>query len=511
MVISRSKATFLSALFFISGIAIASFLNEDYLRKDSFWFFLIFINAIISYFLYLKNKIKISYLFLFLSFFIFGIWRYSLSIQTFNSNFIGYYNEKNVEISGKVISDPEISVGRQKFFFKPQELIYEQKKYLINQGNILIYQIDYPQYLYGEKLSVNCKLQKPEPIENFNYDRYLARYNIYSLCYSPKIKIAEEQNFSFWEKNYQKILTIKHKFHAIINSGLSDPESSIVNAIILGEQKEIDQDLKNSFARTGLSHIMAISGLNISLLIGLVVLIFLKIGLTRQKAFYATLGLLTFYLLLVGLPPSGIRSGTMGTLMLYAIVVGRINKIDRALLFSAFGMLLFNPRLLRDDIGFQLSFLSLASLIYFYPIFKQWSEPLLKNFNSWIEKIISFVLEIFNVTMAAQVLILPIMAFNFNQISIIAPVSNLLVLWVVPFLTVLPLIAIILSLIFPAFTFTFFTPIFFLSKYLIEVAVILEKVPYAYFNLDYVSIYWIILYLIFWGWIYRKNSTSVVK
>ena len=154
------------------------------------------------------------------------------------------------------------------------------------------------------------------------------------------------------------------------------------------------------------------------------------------------------------------RAGLMGFLVLWALKLGRLNKMTNSLIMTAAVLLLINPRLLRDDAGFQLSFLALAGLVYVYPIFKAiWQKikwPKLKGLSdAWL------------ITLSAQVFTLPILAYNFNQISLVAPIANLAVLWSLPILTISILGALVLSILWPSLAVLFFTPSLLLTKYIL--------------------------------------------
>ncbi|MBI4779492.1 ComEC/Rec2 family competence protein, partial [Candidatus Falkowbacteria bacterium] len=192
-------------------------------------------------------------------------------------------------------------------------------------------------------------------------------------------------------------------------------------------------------------------------------------------------------IILVGLPASAMRAGLMGFLVLWALKLGRLNKIINSLVLSAAVMLLINPKILRDDVGFQLSFLAIAGLVYVYPLFEAIRQkiklPKLKGVSDAIL-----------VTLAAQVFTLPVLAYNFSQISLIAPLANLAVLWVLPLLTVLILTALPLSAVLPGLSFIFFLPSLILTKYILIAVKYLAKIPYSYLEIDYLWPGWPAVY-----------------
>jgi competence protein ComEC len=289
------------------------------------------------------------------------------------------------------------------------------------------------------------------------------------------------------EAFYKTVFGLKDKFREIIDFGLSEPESSLTRAIILGDKKGIPDDLRDKFSKTGVSHIVAISGMHISILAGLVMVMLLGAGLWRKHAFYFATLFLIIYIILIGLPASAMRAGLMGFLVLWALNLGRLNKLTNSLVLAAVVLLLINPKLLRDDIGFQLSFLAVLGIAYAYPllnnIFDKIKIPKLKGIR-----------DILNITIAAQVFTLPIIALNFSQVSVIAPITNLLIIWTLPILMIAVLVALLLSLIFPSISFVFFLPVKLLLNYIIVIVELLADIPYAYLEIDYLWWGWAVLY-----------------
>ena len=200
------------------------------------------------------------------------------------------------------------------------------------------------------------------------------------------------------------------------------------------------------------------------------------------------------------MPASAMRAGLMGFLALLAMNLGRLNRLTNSLVFAAVVLLIINPKLLRDDIGFQLSFLAVLGIAYIYPLIDEWREKYTKNSS----KLIKASLALINITIAAQVFTLPLLAYNFSQVSIISPISNLLVLWALPLLIICLLSALILSFIFHSFSVVFFLPSFILLKYIIAAAELAVKIPYSYIEIDYLWIGWIAVYYGVVVWIIVK-------
>jgi competence protein ComEC len=507
---SKSRIFLISCLAFIAGVAIASFLSIKIIQNDLWWFAGIVGCAVLLILFRTNEKSGLTVLiglFLFLA-----IWRYSIGLPIDTPDKIWHYNGRTVIVSGAVSDEPDIRQNNVKLEVKSrklkifQELQSPKADWNSVSGKISVTTNLYPAYNYGDELEIVCELQAPEKFQGFAYDRYLARYDIYSVCYYPDIKltgsgIARDTTVDWL---YSNIFSLKSKLREIINYGLSEPEASLAGAIVLGDKRSIPDDLRQRFSQSGLSHIMAISGLHISILAMLVMSLLLGLGLPRKKAFWLAVLFLLVYIVLIGLPASALRAGLMGFLALYAMNIGRLNKLTNSLVFAAVVLLLFNPKLLRDDISFQLSFLAVFGIAYVYPIFDGWFEKFSKIFSKFSKDsqgATRIIYSAFSITLAAQVFTLPIIAYNFFIISIVAPLSNLLVLWTLPLLISLVLTALILSLMLPQLAVLFFLPAGLLLKYIIFIVERSTELPYAYVQVDYLWLGWLIIYYGAAGWL----------
>lgn len=207
-----------------------------------------------------------------------------------------------------------------------------------------------------------------------------------------------------------------------VKSILPQDEGALFNAMILGYEKDVSAKIKTDFNRTGTRHVVAISGMNISIVALLIMSLGLSAGLWRHQAFWLAVAGVAAFVLLVGSPPSALRAGIMGIILLWAQNRGRLVQAWRPVLIAAFFMVALNPTLLNFDIGFQLSFLAVLGIIYF------------KNFwmrvFRWVP--IKFIRENIVLAMAAQTTTWPLILYNFGTLSVISPIANI---FVVPMLT----------------------------------------------------------------------------
>ncbi len=490
--LTKSKIFLYACIAFILGIALASYLPERYLAGDLVWFIAAAVVFIAAFFSWPKRKF--GNFFLFGLFFILGIWRYAVGIIPVTPANIAYYNNQAVTIAGIVTGEPDIRETNIKYTVAAKALASQPAV----SGKILVTAGLYPRYRYGDELELSCNLEEPEAFDGFAYDRYLARYDVFSLCYYPKITLLSTGQGS---RVYTAIFAMKDKFKAFINSGLSEPEASLARAMLLGDKRGLPDDLRTAFSKAGLSHIAAISGMHISILSALTLSLLLALGLSRKIAFYAAVVLLALFIILIGLPASAMRAGLMGFLVLLALNLGRLNRLANSIVLAGAVLLLLNPRLLRDDIGFQLSFLAVLGIAFLYPAIERLLERLVKFKN---------IRDIIAVTLAAQITTLPVIAYNFNQVSLIAPLANLLVLWTLPLIMIAVITALALSLLTAANAALWFFPGGLFLKYVENVSAYMTVLPYSYLSIQ--SLWWgwaVLYYLLLTGLILKlKRKTA---
>jgi len=330
--------------------------------------------------------------------------------------------------------------------------------------------------------------------------------------YFAKIELLKETPLSGREIIFRELIGVKQKLVAIINRNLPEPEAGLANAILFGYRRTVLREDLDTFSRVGLSHLIAISGSHITILSAMIVNFFLFLGFSRRRALHLVFVFLFIYPLITGLSASAVRSAIMGALAFLAIYYQRVSSLAKALIFSASLMLLFNPQLLFSDIGFQLSFVALLGIIYLYPFGEERSRKFLSRFHlrPAFYKFGKLFLDTINLTLVSQIVILPIALVNFKQLSVVAPLANILALWTFPPILASLIIALFLGALLPVWGLCFFMPAYFLLKYLFFISEVLARPTWAVFNVSHFNWYWgfgyyLFLYLLFYFLKKRKN------
>ena len=489
-----SKIVLYLCLSFIGGIFISSFFNIS-----SFIIGELFILGVFYSLLFSKKKLILTFG-LCLIFLSFGILRYQTVFENFGTqeikDFINF--SEQVEFVGKVAEEPDIRQDNINLLINVEKITIN-KIDISMSGNILVTANRYPEYQYGDKLSIAGLLKEPHIFEDFNYKNYLRKDNIPAVIYYPDISIIEDNSLS--SSFYKKILYFKDQMRKIIRQDLSPPQSSILSAVILGDKKNISDEWKEKLNKTGVRHITAVSGMHIIILTSILMSFLIGIGFSRGKAFYLTIGFIFLYIMLIGFPSSAVRAGIMAGLILLAQKIGRMSQSQRGIVFAATIMLFQNPFLLKDDVGFQLSFLAVLGISYALPIFQNWLKFIPGNRYLGMK-------DILGMTFSAQIFTLPILIYNFGYISLISPLTNILIVPILPFIMISGFIFSFIGIFWQFLGWIFSFPAWFLLTYTIKTIDLLYKVPFTSLEVKISWFYFIVFYslLVYFIWKLREKN-----
>ena len=310
----------------------------------------------------------------------------------------------------------------------PEKRDYYQKIILAVFGSdhrhrwkVMIKTDPYAPLSYGDQISFQCHPQKPRNLSSdFDYVMFLAKEKIYYSCSDYHLKVLTHHQGNPY---YDYLLRIKNRLEKTVNRVIPQPEAALANGLLLGGSGRLTDEWKDKFAQTGMSHIVAVSGFNVTSIANYLMILGIAAGFSRKRSFWLALAGIVLFVLLIGWPASAVRAGLMSGFLLWAIKNGRLGNAVNAILSAAFLMLLFNPLLLRWDIGFQLSFLAALGLVLWAPF---WEKHFVKKFRAF------GLSEIFFLTLSAQIFVWPIIFINFHNLSLVSFVANLLVLGVLP-------------------------------------------------------------------------------
>jgi competence protein ComEC len=279
---------------------------------------------------------------------------------------------------------------------------------------------------YGDWITATGRLQTPRSSDDFDYRAYLARRDIYGEMLFPVVEPATGP-----QPHPLRLALFQFRTRAAdtIETLLSEPQAALLQGILLGDDSRLPPELKEAFRISGTSHIIAISGFNIAILAG--ILLRLVLPLTGPRwAIWPALVTIALYTLFVGADASVVRAAVMaGLYLLTGRWLGRTLLPYAALLFAAFVMTFVRPAVLWDA-GFQLSFAAtLGLLLYVEPLSRR-THALLKRWTTEerAARINRLLAEGVIVTLAAQLVTLPLLLYHCKQLALLGPLANLFIL-----------------------------------------------------------------------------------
>jgi competence protein ComEC len=331
-----------------------------------------------------------------------------------------YATERWVQLHGVIKEEPDRRPMKTKYTVEVDEFIFDEEAAPLQvHGKILVTDHSaWPSHSYGDEVLVSGTLEKPGQIEDFHYDRFLSRYGVYSVMYRARVETVSSGHGSAL---FAFLYEMKKRFESQINRLYPEPHASFMAGLLTGSRKGIPEHLLADFQTTGLTHIIAISGYNISIVIAIIssFLFFLPL----KWRFLPSVLAIIFFTFFVGASPSVVRAAIMGGLGLFALQVGRQNHSFIAILLTGACMVAWNPKFLWYDAGFQLSFLSVLGLSYL--------APFLERLFSAVPHTLGL-RESLQMTIAAQLMAVPLIVVLFGHFSLIAPVANIFVAPFIP-------------------------------------------------------------------------------
>ena len=346
------------------------------------------------------------------------------------------------------------------------------------------------------------QIQAPKNPYQFNYKAYLLKQQV-----THQITVNTD-HFIQLKANNTTINGWAYSIRNRINKALKKAqfkgdELAIVNALVLGQRNEVSREMLQNYQNAGAIHILAVSGLHIGIILLLLNFFFSPLEKLKHGTFLKLLlivSLLWLYAFIAGMSASIIRAVTMFTAVAISLTVKKRISIYRALIISAFFLLLYNPNYL-FDVGFQLSYVAVFFIVFAQPIiYKLWKPKF---------KAIDYLWQLFTVSIAAQIGVLPLSLLYFHQFPSLFFVSNLLIIPFLGFILGLGILVISLALlgILPDFIARFYESVIMLMNAVITWIGNQEKFVFqdVYFSGVSVVIYFVIV-ILFFRWIAVKKQ-----
>ena len=375
-----------------------------------------------------------------------GAMRYQQTMRKITPADVSWYNDRkyDVLVTGTLNDPPDYRDAYTNLRLNVKQIDNGQR--FFNVSGLLLAHVPINQaYEYGDEIRLRGQLQTPPQDEDFSYQDYLARLGILSYMPTSEATLLPGNDGNPISR---AIYAFKDQAVEHIYRLFPDPEASVLASMLLGVNGGLPAPLQQAFRDTGTAYVIAVSGFKISILAGVFVTLFSRIFGARRGAILAILGI-AFYTFLVGANDAAVRAALMVTLALFAEQIGRRTQGLNTLAFVAALMALWNPLVLWDA-GFQISFFATLGLILYMEPLQRTTENLLARyfpqFNA--QQVIKYVFYYFLLTLAVQLTTIPIMAYQFKQIPLIALIASPSITPAQPAVMILGGLAVVLSFIF---------------------------------------------------------------
>ncbi|MBV9791159.1 MAG: ComEC family competence protein, partial [Chloroflexi bacterium] len=356
--------------------------------------------------------------------FLFGATRLAYAQPVTTERSVWAYIGQKSFVTGTVTQQPDRREDQQSATISAEQIELNGVTRQV-EGLVLLKLPPNPELRYGQRIRLEGRLEQPQTGEDFDYRSYLARHGVHVLMTEPKLRILPGVGGSWWQRT---ALGLNDRARQTALQLISEPHASLLLGILMGVQSTIPDDVLETFSATGTSHILVLSGWNISVIIVGISSLLSALNMSKKQAAYCSLPLIGLYVLFVGASPSVVRAAVMGSLAVLAVLVDRESEAWTSLLVACVAMAMLDPNVLWD-IGFELSALATAGLFAFArPI-----EQLLTRRGPLSWPFLRWTVEPLTATLAASLLSLPILLYHFGRLSLIAPLANIVMLPAVPY------------------------------------------------------------------------------
>jgi competence protein ComEC len=362
-----------------------------------------------------------------------GAWRADVAP---NLSLVGTADGK-VTLGGRISSDPEVAGRRVEF-----TLDLDSDGPLAGQASpevsVLVYarpsddlatRRSPPYFDYGDLVTVTGPLSRPEPFGGFDYPAYLAVQGIAGIMFADSAAvIGESGGWRKWP------YSLRGQLSESIKDTIPYPQSALGQALLLGLRGDLPPEMVQDFRGTGTSHLLAISGLHI----GVLVVMFLAASawlFGKRGIYFLAVPFIAVwaYALVSGMPPSVVRAAVMGSVYLVAVGVGRPGSILPALAFGAGLMTVISPEIVQR-VSFQLSFAAMAGIALTQPFIPRWSPASATPGQSWWAPLVRAPLMMLIISWSAMLATWPLLAFNFREVALPGIIVTVLALPAMPFI-----------------------------------------------------------------------------
>ena len=483
---------------FCSGVLLRSFFNFSLYFPALF----LILSCVVLVYLAIKKANKNIFLTVILLFsFCLGIFSYSFSDKRGNKILDGVVNQK-IKTEGIILKEPIDKGGHTNLVIDFGKIFFENGEEKIDGRTVIITE-SFPKFEYGDLVSVSGVLKMPENFEtdggkNFDYISYLAKDGIFYQMFYPKVELISKNNGSIIKQNLFKL---KNAFLTSMEKMIPDPHAALLGGLTVGAQESMGKELQDNFRKTGIIHIIVLSGYNVTIVAEAIMKLFGFLPFLFSSILAGAS--IIFFAIMTGASSTIIRASIMALLVILARVAKRKYDIMRALFAAGVLMILHNPKILVFDSSFQLSFLATFGLIQISPLIQNYLKIIPGKFG---------IRESAAAVISTQIFIFPFLLYKMGELSSVSLPVNMLIL---PFIPATMFVGFLTSIVGFASSFIA-TPFSWLSYLLLEyelkVVDIFSSFSFSSIKIGTPSIFVIILiygiYFFFLHRVFKKNKSD---
>ena len=392
------------------------------------------------------------------------------------SRLVQYDTKQLCVLEGYIEDDPQLSAGFTSFIMRVQAITRARLRQQC-RGKVLVFLKGSKELHYGDGISIRGYLSYPYMPGNSSYRNYLlskgVSYIMRASSGSDIVLLARRG--SFWVKEFS--LLLKSKLERVFYKQVSFGAAGILDAMVLGEKRNISIVTKNSFVKSGTAHILVVSGFNVGIVVYGVLLAFKLLRLRRAVCLCAAIPIVIVYSFMTGASTPVIRAAVMSILLMGSALLKREPDIYNSLALAALCILSFNPNQL-FDIGFELSFVSVLSIVFLYPRMQA-----LGCRDKIKIRFLRYLLDAFLVSSAAWLGTMGLIGYYFKIFSPVTVLANIIIVPLASLITWCGFSLLLAELLFPAFAPFFARSNEFVVALLLHCNNLLIKIPGAYFYL----------------------------
>ena len=359
---------------------------------------------------------------------------------------------------------------------------------------------------FGDKIKFTGEYVKPTGRRNyhgFDYSLYLKTQKLYGTFEGSSYIVLSTSCCSYVEKI---VNNFKEKTKKALRDNLDEDLAELCIGILIGDRNNLDEKIEEDFKKSNLTHMLAVSGSHFVYII-ICIKYLEKVIKWRNFNKVLTIIIIVLFMNLTGNTASVVRSGIMAIMLIVAKFFHRKSDVWTNMAISAVLALVYNPYTL-FDIGFELSYGGVIGIVVFYDKVKDTLGKIIIKMHKE-SKMLQYILEGTSVTISANLVIIPIMIYNFNTISFSFIVSNLLAGGLLGIIVILGFLLVFLSLMLGQTLSIFFYILNFLLKALTKIAEVCSKLPFSYIYVPTPKILGILIFYSYLFFIINRDRLRV--